>query len=46
MSELGDFLKEQRAQIAPEQVGLPAVGNPRRVGGTSWIRPELLFLLS
>ncbi|MFI0469009.1 helix-turn-helix domain-containing protein [Saccharopolyspora sp. 5N102] len=33
MSELGDFLKAKRAQIAPEQVGLPAVGNPRRVKG-------------
>ncbi|MET9777930.1 helix-turn-helix domain-containing protein [Streptomyces sp. NPDC006367] len=33
MSELGDFLKAKRAQIAPEQVGLPAVGNPRRVPG-------------
>ncbi|MER5781505.1 helix-turn-helix domain-containing protein [Streptomyces mobaraensis] len=33
MSELGDFLKAKRAQIAPERVGLPAVGNPRRVPG-------------
>ncbi|MBS2532342.1 helix-turn-helix domain-containing protein [Catenulispora sp. NF23] len=33
MSELGDFLKSKRAAIAPESVGLPAVGNPRRVRG-------------
>ncbi|WP_229859042.1 helix-turn-helix domain-containing protein [Streptomyces poonensis] len=33
MSELGDFLKAKRAQITPEQVGLPPVGNPRRVTG-------------
>ncbi|KAB7846384.1 helix-turn-helix domain-containing protein [Streptomyces mobaraensis] len=33
VSELGDFLKVKRAQIAPERVGLPAVGNPRRVPG-------------
>ncbi|MFL6114588.1 MAG: helix-turn-helix transcriptional regulator [Catenulispora sp.] len=33
MSELGDFLKAKRAAIAPESVGLPAVGNPRRVSG-------------
>jgi transcriptional regulator with XRE-family HTH domain len=33
VSELGDFLKSKRAAIAPESVGLPAVGNPRRVAG-------------
>ena len=33
MSELGEFLKSKRAAIAPESVGLPAVGNPRRVRG-------------
>jgi transcriptional regulator with XRE-family HTH domain len=33
VSELGDFLKSKRAVIAPESVGLPAVGNPRRVSG-------------
>jgi transcriptional regulator with XRE-family HTH domain len=33
VSELGDFLKAKRAQIVPARVGLPAVGNPRRVAG-------------
>jgi transcriptional regulator with XRE-family HTH domain len=33
VSELGEFLKSKRAAIAPESVGLPAVGNPRRVRG-------------
>ncbi|WP_433662885.1 helix-turn-helix domain-containing protein [Nocardia sp. CA-128927] len=33
MSELGEFLRDKRASIAPEQVGLPPVGNPRRVAG-------------
>jgi len=33
VSDLGEFLKAKRAQIAPERVGLPAVGNPRRVPG-------------
>jgi transcriptional regulator with XRE-family HTH domain len=33
VSELGDFLKSKRAATAPESVGLPAVGNPRRVSG-------------
>ncbi|WP_407563808.1 helix-turn-helix domain-containing protein [Streptomyces sp. 184] len=33
MSQLGDFLRAKRAQIPPGQVGLPAVGNPRRVTG-------------
>jgi transcriptional regulator with XRE-family HTH domain len=33
VSELGEFLKKKRAAIAPESVGLPAVGNPRRVRG-------------
>ena len=33
MSELGEFLKSKRSAIAPEAVGLPAVGNPRRVRG-------------
>ncbi|MFI9505032.1 helix-turn-helix transcriptional regulator [Nocardia sp. NPDC052566] len=33
MSELGDFLKAKRAAITPDQVGLPPIGNPRRVRG-------------
>ena len=33
MSELGEFLKSKRSAIAPESVGLPAIGNPRRVSG-------------
>jgi transcriptional regulator with XRE-family HTH domain len=33
VSELGEFLKSKRAAVAPESVGLPAVGNPRRVSG-------------
>ncbi|WP_405015882.1 helix-turn-helix transcriptional regulator [Kitasatospora sp. NBC_00070] len=33
MSELGDFLKARRAAITPEEVGLPPIGNPRRVKG-------------
>ncbi|ACU76571.1 helix-turn-helix domain protein [Catenulispora acidiphila DSM 44928] len=33
MSELGDFLKSKRSAVAPESVGLPPVGNPRRVSG-------------
>lgn len=33
VSELGAFLKSKRSAIAPESVGLPAVGNPRRVSG-------------
>jgi transcriptional regulator with XRE-family HTH domain len=33
MGELGDFLKAKRAAIIPEQVGLPPIGNPRRVKG-------------
>jgi transcriptional regulator with XRE-family HTH domain len=33
VSELGEFLKSKRSAIAPESVGLPAVGNPRRVSG-------------
>jgi hypothetical protein len=33
VSELGDFLKSKRAALAPESVGLPPVGNPRRVAG-------------
>jgi transcriptional regulator with XRE-family HTH domain len=33
MSELGEFLKAKRAAISPEEVGLPAIGNPRRVRG-------------
>ena len=31
--ELGEFLRAKRASITPEEVGLPAVGNPRRVPG-------------
>jgi transcriptional regulator with XRE-family HTH domain len=30
---LGDFLRARRASVAPETVGLPRVGNPRRVSG-------------
>lgn len=33
MSRLGDFLKAKRAAVAPHEVGLPAVGRPRRVAG-------------
>ncbi|GAA2007831.1 helix-turn-helix transcriptional regulator [Catenulispora subtropica] len=33
MSKLGEFLKSKRAATAPESVGLPSVGNPRRVSG-------------
>jgi len=33
VSELGEFLKSKRSALAPESVGLPAVGNPRRVSG-------------
>ncbi|NUR61965.1 MAG: helix-turn-helix domain-containing protein, partial [Catenulispora sp.] len=33
VSELGEFLKSKRGAITPESVGLPAVGNPRRVSG-------------
>ncbi|MEV5884879.1 helix-turn-helix transcriptional regulator [Streptomyces sp. NPDC052020] len=33
VSELGDFLKAKRAAISPGEVGLPPVGNPRRVSG-------------
>ncbi|MFC9436492.1 helix-turn-helix domain-containing protein [Nocardia sp. NPDC057030] len=33
MSQLGEFLRAKRASIAPEQVGLTPVGNPRRVSG-------------
>jgi transcriptional regulator with XRE-family HTH domain len=33
VSELGEFLKSKRSAVAPESVGLPAVGNPRRVRG-------------
>lgn len=33
MSELGDFLRSKRGAVTPESVGLPAVGNPRRVSG-------------
>ncbi|MGV9310653.1 helix-turn-helix domain-containing protein [Streptomyces sp. NPDC003691] len=31
--ELGDFLRARRAEVTPEQVGLPVVGQPRRVAG-------------
>ncbi|UGT43735.1 helix-turn-helix transcriptional regulator [Nocardia yamanashiensis] len=43
MSELGDFLKAKRAALTPEQAGLPAVGNPRRVKG---LRREEVALLA
>ncbi|MCU1495218.1 MAG: transcriptional regulator [Acidimicrobiaceae bacterium] len=31
--ELGDFLKARRAQLRPQEVGLPDVGSPRKVAG-------------
>ncbi|WP_328290696.1 helix-turn-helix domain-containing protein [Nocardia aurantiaca] len=43
MSELGEFLKAKRAAVSPEAVGLPAVGNPRRVPG---LRREEVALLA
>ncbi|MRH90575.1 helix-turn-helix domain-containing protein [Nocardia sp. SYP-A9097] len=43
MSELGEFLKAKRASISPEDVGLPAIGNPRRVRG---LRREEVALLA
>ncbi|MFJ9368930.1 helix-turn-helix domain-containing protein [Nocardia sp. NPDC101769] len=43
MSELGEFLKAKRAAVSPEDVGLPAVGNPRRVPG---LRREEVALLA
>ncbi|MEU1203802.1 helix-turn-helix transcriptional regulator [Nocardia sp. NPDC005825] len=43
MSELGEFLKAKRAAVSPEEVGLPAVGNPRRVRG---LRREEVALLA
>ncbi|WP_203716398.1 helix-turn-helix domain-containing protein [Asanoa siamensis] len=42
MSELGHFLKAKRAAIRPEDVGLPAIGNPRRVVGLR--REEVAYL--
>ena len=33
VNELGDFLKAKRAATSPQEVGLPPVGNPRRVPG-------------
>jgi hypothetical protein len=41
--ELGDFLRAKRATISPQQVGLPAVGRPRRVPG---LRREEVALLA
>jgi transcriptional regulator with XRE-family HTH domain len=32
-NELGDFLKARRAQLTPEEVGLPAAGTHRKVAG-------------
>ncbi|MCX4679133.1 helix-turn-helix transcriptional regulator [Streptomyces sp. NBC_01433] len=32
-NDLGEFLKARRAEVTPEQAGLPAVGHPRRVKG-------------
>jgi transcriptional regulator with XRE-family HTH domain len=32
-SELGAFLRARRAELSPEQVGLPTAGKPRRVRG-------------
>ncbi|MFB7723503.1 helix-turn-helix domain-containing protein [Nocardia sp. NPDC056100] len=43
MSELGEFLKAKRAAISPADVGLPAIGNPRRVKG---LRREEVALLA
>lgn len=43
MSELGEFLKSKRAAVSPADVGLPAIGNPRRVKG---LRREEVALLA
>jgi transcriptional regulator with XRE-family HTH domain len=32
-TELGDFLRARRAEVTPEEVGLPTSGHPRRVTG-------------
>ncbi|MFD5188167.1 helix-turn-helix transcriptional regulator [Streptomyces sp. NPDC058357] len=32
-NSLGEFLRARRAEVTPDQVGLPAVGHPRRVKG-------------
>lgn len=32
-NDLGEFLKARRAEVTPEQAGLPFVGHPRRVKG-------------
>lgn len=46
MSELGEFLKAKRAAVSPEDVGLPAVGNPRRVPGLRREEVALLAMVS
>ncbi|WP_330180699.1 helix-turn-helix transcriptional regulator [Nocardia sp. NBC_01503] len=43
MSELGEFLKAKRAAVSPEDVGLPPIGNPRRVKG---LRREEVAMLA
>ncbi|MFJ8228563.1 helix-turn-helix domain-containing protein [Streptomyces sp. NPDC094448] len=42
-NDLGAFLRARRAQVTPEQVGLPSVGHPRRVKG---LRREEVALLA
>ncbi|AZK97174.1 MULTISPECIES: MmyB family transcriptional regulator [Streptomyces] len=42
-NDLGAFLRARRAEVTPEQVGLPAVGHPRRVAG---LRREEVALLA
>lgn len=33
LNELGEFLKDRRAELSPRTVGLPDSGGPRRVAG-------------
>ncbi|WP_405161711.1 helix-turn-helix domain-containing protein [Nocardia sp. NBC_01499] len=46
MSEFGEFLRVKRASITPAQVGLPPVGNPRRVAGLRREEVALLAMMS
>ncbi|GAA2929488.1 MULTISPECIES: helix-turn-helix domain-containing protein [Streptomyces] len=43
LNELGNFLKERRAELSPRTVGLPDTGGPRRVPG---LRREEVALLA
>ncbi|WP_327187078.1 helix-turn-helix domain-containing protein [Streptomyces sp. NBC_01334] len=43
VNELGEFLKERRAELSPRTVGLPETGGPRRVPG---LRREEVALLA